>query len=60
MSIIPALLRHRQEDLEFKASLGYVPCLIKRREMGVRGGGKKLWEPVSSCCTFSKDTGLSP
>jgi hypothetical protein len=46
MPIIPALVRLRQENRGFKASLGYTerPCLKKET---------KIWEPVAHACNPS-------
>jgi hypothetical protein len=38
--VIPKLRRLRQEDSEFKASLGYIRSLKKKKKKGTGGGGE--------------------
>jgi hypothetical protein len=48
MSIIPAFGRVRQEDQEFKASLGFIVRPPSQKQNG-GGGGGPMYTHVSKC-----------
>lgn len=61
MPVIPDLRRQKQEDQEFKTSLGYAVSLrialdtwinetIKRKEGRKEGGKEDKYYPALSCC----------